>query len=123
MQIYILIAGTLALTTYCQLMIKGRAQAHMRSDVRRSRFDYLVAMFTDVGTWSAIAAAVVAAVCWTLAVQQAPLTLIYPFMSLSFLFVPLLSAVLFEEPFTLGQGVGLALIVAGVTLVGIAHQP
>jgi drug/metabolite transporter (DMT)-like permease len=123
MQVFILVAGTLALTTYCQLMIKGRALAHMRADVRRSKLQYLLAMFTDIGTWSAFAAAVVAAACWTLAVRQAPLTLVYPFMSLSFLLVPLLSAVLFKEPVTLRQGVGLALIVVGVAVVGIAHQP
>jgi drug/metabolite transporter (DMT)-like permease len=120
MQPYAFIAGTLALTTFCQLMIKARALVHAGSDGRHGKFRYLVAMFTDVGTWSAVAAAMAASVCWTLAVQHAPLSFVYPFMALSFLLVPLLSAVLFKETITAPQGVGLALITVGVIVNGIA---
>lgn len=121
MQKYAYIAGTLGFTAFGQLMIKARALTYAGAQGPRGQTAYLTAMFTDVGVWSGLAAAVVASVCWTLAMQRTPLSLAYPFMALSFLLVPALSVVLLGETVTLWQVIGLMLIVAGVVLNGAAQ--
>ncbi|MCK9992070.1 MAG: hypothetical protein Dbin4_00590, partial [Alphaproteobacteria bacterium] len=57
-----------------------------------------------------------ATLAWIYLLRQVPLNLAYPFFALSFLFVPLLSTVIFTEPFTLRMAAGSAVIVFGVYL-------
>jgi drug/metabolite transporter (DMT)-like permease len=121
MVLSLLIAGTLGFNTFCQMMIKARALAHGDA-FEGGKPCYLAAMFSDPLTWSAIGAAVAAAICWILAVQQAPLSFVYPFMALNFLFVPVLSLGVFGERMRWRQAVGVALIVVGVAVNGIASQ-
>ncbi len=121
MQTYLFIFGTLGLTVFGQLMIKWRALAHtgappIGTGRSAGSLGYLVAMFTDAGVWCGLVGAVIASVCWTLAVRQAPLSLAYPFMALSFVLVPAAAAALFGETISLGQVLGLALVVGGVVL-------
>lgn len=57
-----------------------------------------------------------ATLAWIYLLRQVPLNLAYPLFALSFLFVPLLSTILFREPFTLKMMVGSGVIVFGVYL-------
>ena len=57
-----------------------------------------------------------AAVTWFLALKRLELSYAYPFMSLSFVGVLLLSGVFFGEAVTLWKTIGVALIVAGVVV-------
>jgi multidrug transporter EmrE-like cation transporter len=63
-----------------------------------------------------LAAAFGAALCWMLAMVELDLSHAYPFVSLSFVVVLLLSAALFGEPLNFVKIAGIALIVAGVAL-------
>lgn len=119
MQNYLLIFGTLLLTVAGQLVIKWRALALLQAPLPSGKLAYLVAMFTDPYVWLGLGGAVLASVCWVLAVRQAPLSIAYPFMALSFLLVPAAAAVLFGESISAGQYVGMATIVAGVALTAI----
>ncbi len=113
----LLLFAVLALTVYGQLMIKSRAIVHATEFVgTQPKLHYLVLMFSDVGVLSALAAAVVAATCWILAIARLEVGYAYPFMALSFVLVPVGSTLLFGEPLPRIQLFALALIVAGVTL-------
>lgn len=57
-----------------------------------------------------------ATLAWIYMLRQVPLNLAYPLFALSFLFVPLLSLIIFSEPFTLRMLAGSAVIVFGVYL-------
>lgn len=57
-----------------------------------------------------------AALAWVYVLRQVPLNLAYSLFALSFLFVPLLSLIIFREPFTLRMAAGSAVIVLGVYL-------
>lgn len=116
MEKYLYIACTLALTVYGQLIIKARALVHAPRVASLPKFDYLWAMYTDVGVLSGLAAGVLASVCWALAVEKVDLGLAYPFMALSFVVVPLSASFLFFEPVSLRQFVGLCIIVVGIAL-------
>ncbi len=68
---------------------------------------YLITAFAIYG---------LATLAWVYILRQVPLSLAYPLFALSFLFVPLLSTILFREPFTLKMLAGSAAIVFGVYL-------
>jgi drug/metabolite transporter (DMT)-like permease len=121
MQKYALIFATLFLTVAGQLIIRARAVAVSAGVTPDDRLAYLVAMFTDVLVWVGLGCAVLAAVCWTLVLQQATIAVAYPFQALSFVLAPLGALILFGEAVTPGQFAGMALIVAGVTLSAVSQ--
>lgn len=57
-----------------------------------------------------------ATMLWILALRELPLARAYFLMSLSFVIVPVVSAMVFSERFTPGFAAGAALIVAGVVI-------
>ncbi len=115
--VYVLVA--LALTVYGQLIIKSRAMLHAEIG-KTSHRTFLIDMFGDPWVLSALAAAVIATAAWMLAVRKEDLSLLYPFMALTFVFVPTLAALLLGETLTAAQLLGMALIVGGVSLTAMA---
>jgi drug/metabolite transporter (DMT)-like permease len=65
---------------------------------------------------SAFAAAFAAALCWMLAISRLELSHAYPFVSLSFVLVLLLSALFFGESVSTEKLLGVTLIIAGVAV-------
>jgi multidrug transporter EmrE-like cation transporter len=117
-----LLFAVLALTVYGQLMIKARALAHASEAVGSpNTLKYLLAMFTDFWVLSGFGAAVLAGACWMLTIERLDVGYAYPFMALSFVFVPLGAMALFGEPLPAIQLLGLALIIAGVTVSALAR--
>jgi multidrug transporter EmrE-like cation transporter len=117
-----LLFAVLALTVYGQLMIKARALKHAAEAISSpGMLHYLFAMFTDMWVLSGFGAAVLAGACWMLAIERLEVGYAYPFMALSFVFVPLGSMVLFGEPLPAIQLLGVALIIAGVTVSALAR--
>ena len=122
MQSALFLFAVLALTVYGQLVIKARALLYAaKASATIGKLHYLVAMFTDVWVLSALTAAVVAAGCWMLAVSRLEVGYAYPFMALSFVFVPIGSTLFFGESLPATQMIGIAFIVAGVTISAIAR--
>jgi drug/metabolite transporter (DMT)-like permease len=112
---YLFIALTLGLTAYGQLILKARALTHA-SGAELGRLHYLGAMLTDVLVLSSMAAALLAGLCWMLAVERTDLGLAYPFMALSFVIVPVGAYLLFGEPLSFTRLIGITLIVLGVAI-------
>jgi drug/metabolite transporter (DMT)-like permease len=59
-----------------------------------------------------------ATIGWILVLRQAPLSRAYPIMALSFVLVPLASHFLLGERISLQYGIGVALLVSGLVLIG-----
>ena len=59
----------------------------------------------------------IATFSWILVLRSVPLSMAYSFMALGFLFVPILSSVLFNEMLTLRYFLGTALIMVGLTVI------
>jgi drug/metabolite transporter (DMT)-like permease len=78
-------------------------------------------MFTDLWVLSGFGAAILVGACWMLAIERLEVGYTYPFMALSFVLAPLGSMVLFGEPLPAVQLLGLALIIAGVTVSALAR--
>jgi drug/metabolite transporter (DMT)-like permease len=118
---HFLLSAVLLLTVYGQLIIKARAMVHASAAQTGGRVAYLVEMFTDLFVLSGLGAAVVAGAFWMLAIERTELGYAYPFMALSFVFVPIASAVLFGERLPPLQLLGLLLIVVGVGISALAR--
>jgi drug/metabolite transporter (DMT)-like permease len=118
---YIYVTAALALTVYGQIAIKSRALQHVDGGKTGDYRSFLVAMFSDPWVLSALAAAVVAAAAWMLAIRKEDLSVLYPFMALTFVLVPMLAALMLGERVTGLQICGMFMIVGGVGLATLAR--
>lgn len=111
---YLYIAATIALTVYGQLMLKWRIEKFgpLPTDLLE-RFKFLISLLFDPVIFSAFAAAFLASLAWMAAMTKFDLSHAYPFMSLNFVVVLLLSGWLLSEPVTLQKALGVGLIVLG----------
>jgi multidrug transporter EmrE-like cation transporter len=112
---YLWVGSTIALTVYGQLVFKWRvSRAAEFPGELAARIGYLLGLATDPWIVTAYVSALLASVTWGAALRKFELSYAYPFMSLSFVGVLLLSAPLFDERITASKVVGLVLLVAGL---------
>jgi len=117
-QDYVYVFSTIALTVYGQLILKWRVGEHGRlPDAPRHKLSFLVGLLLDPAVLSGFAAAFLASLRWLIAMTKFELSHAYPFMSLNFVAVLLLSACLLHEPITSSKFAGVALIVIGTVVV------
>jgi multidrug transporter EmrE-like cation transporter len=115
---YFFVFLTLALTIFGQLVIKWQVSfVGAAPDSPMEKLAFLFAMFTRPWVMSGLASALLASFCWMLALTRLPLSAAYPWMSLAFVGVILLSAPLFGESLSTAKLVGMGLLVAGITLL------
>jgi drug/metabolite transporter (DMT)-like permease len=115
---YIATASTILLTCYGQLVIKwqvGRA-GHFPGGTSE-RVHYILRLLGSPWVLSAFGAAFIAALSWFVALSQFQLSSVYPFVSLTFVLVLFLSAAFFGESITVPKVAGLALVLAGLTVM------
>ncbi|OGA22181.1 MAG: hypothetical protein A3I02_06350 [Betaproteobacteria bacterium RIFCSPLOWO2_02_FULL_67_26] len=114
---YAYVACTILLTVYGQLVIKWQvAGAGAFPEATPDQLWFLAKLLVNPWIVSALAAALVASLTWMAAMTKLDLSHAYPFTSLSFVLVVLLSGWLFQEPVTGPKMAGLALIVAGILI-------
>ncbi|OYD17464.1 hypothetical protein CH330_00035 [candidate division WOR-3 bacterium JGI_Cruoil_03_51_56] len=112
---YIYILLTILLTVYGQLVIKWQvSKAGGLPSEFPARIGFLLHMFLNLWILSAFIAAFLASLAWMAALTKFDLSFAYPFMSLSFILVLILSAFLFREPLTIYKLMGMGLIVLGL---------
>src|SRR5215216_1534663 len=112
---YIYIFVTLLLTTYGQLILKWRLQFYEEFPAQfKQQILFFLRVLADPFILSGFIAAFVASLTWIAALTRFDISYAYPFTSLSFIVVLILSYLLFNEPFTLNKLVGVLLIIAGV---------
>jgi multidrug transporter EmrE-like cation transporter len=114
---YVYVAATVVLTVYGQLAFKWQIdEAGSFPAGTAARLEYLAGLAANPWMISVFLSVLGAAVTWGAALRQFELSFAYPFMSLSFVLVLLLSAVFFSESVTVAKVVGVALIVAGLVI-------
>lgn len=82
-----------------------------------SKFKYIFFAYLDPWIVSGFAAAFLASVAWSVALTKFQLSYAYPFTSLSFVLVFILSMLIFNEPFTWTRFLGIVLICLGVIVI------
>jgi uncharacterized membrane protein len=115
---YFYIVATIGCTVYGQLILKWRIAQFgpLPSGGFLEKVKFLVLLLLDPGIFSGFAAAFVASLAWMAAMTKFDLSHAYPFMSLNFVVVLLLSGWLLSEPMTVQKSVGVALIVLGTVI-------
>ena len=111
---YFYIVATIGFTVYGQLLLKWRIASFgpLPADtVEKLRF--LISLLFDPAIFSGFAAAFLASLAWMAAMTKFDLSHAYPFMSLNFVVVLLLSGWLLSEPVTLQKVLGITLIILG----------
>lgn len=111
------ILTTVILTVYGQIVLKWRvSRAAGLPAAFSERTFFLLGMIRDPWVFSGIVAGFFAFLCWMAAMTKFDLSYAYPFMSLSFLLVLILSVALFHEPLTICKVVGIGFVVAGIII-------
>lgn len=114
---YLYIFATIALTVYGQLILKFRIAKFGALPVGTfDKLKFLIALLFDPGIFSGFFAAFLASLAWMAAMTKFDLSHAYPFMSLNFVVVLLLSGWLLSEPMTLQKAMGVGLIVLGTVV-------
>lgn len=80
--------------------------------------DWLAAAASSPMVWCAVLLYLTVFVLWMLILQQVDLSRAFPLTALTYVTVPAAGMLLFHESLTLVQAGGIALILAGVVLVG-----
>lgn len=114
---YVWVLATVLLTVYGQLVFKWQIdEAGSLPPATGAKVEYAVRLLLNPWVISVFAAALIASLTWGAALTRFELSFAYPFMSLSFVLVLLLSVALFAETLTVAKLVGVALIVAGLVI-------
>lgn len=111
---YALLAATVLLISFGQILLKLGAEGLKNgASCSLNLFGFCLSWHLLVGVFVYGAATVT----WILTLRDMPLSIAYPVVSLSYVLVALLSVALLGERLNLTYGLGLALIIAGVSLI------
>ncbi len=114
---YTYVAITVLLTVYGQLIIKWQVTlAGSLPTSTEDKLKFLVQLLLNPWIISAYAAALLASVAWMAAMTRLQLSHAYPFMSLAFILIMVMSSLFFQEPLTMPKMIGLAFVIAGLVI-------
>jgi uncharacterized membrane protein len=118
---YLYILATIIFTVYGQLILKWRIGkfGSLPSEIS-DKFNFFLLLFLDPAILSGFAAAFLASLTWMAAMTKFELSYAYPFMSLNFVLVMLLSTGLLGEPISVLKAVGVGFIIMGTVVVSRA---
>lgn len=106
---------TVVLTTYGQLVLKWQMPgSEALPDDLVGKLGFLVGQLRNPWIFSSFVAAAMASLTWMAALTKLELSYAYPFMSLAFVLVLLLSALLLQEGLSASKVVGTTLIALGI---------
>jgi multidrug transporter EmrE-like cation transporter len=112
---YLYILGTILFTVYGQIVIKWQVSGAGPFPVDATgKMWFLLRLAVNPWVISSLCCAFLAFLCWMAAMTKFDLSYAYPFVSLSFVFVLILSALFFHEPVTVAKVLGVLLIMAGI---------
>lgn len=114
---YLYILATLGLTVYGQLILKWRIVQYGPLPAESvDKLKFLLGLLFDPAIFSGFAAAFLASLAWMAAMTKFDLSHAYPFMSLNFVVVLLLSGVLLNESMNPAKWIGVFFIVLGTVI-------
>jgi len=112
---YFYIFGTIFFTVYGQLILKWKISSYGElPDESIEKILFLFKLLLNPYILSGFVSAFIASLFWMAAMTKFDVSYAYPFMSLAFVLVFVLSVFLFKEPITLYKVIGLGLIVLGI---------
>jgi drug/metabolite transporter (DMT)-like permease len=119
---YLFIFATVILLVYAQLILKFRANViseRMANDP--SSIHYVIYMLIDPFVITALAACFLSLIAWLMAIRRTEIAQAYPFVSLTFVLLPIGASIFLKETLYPLQIVASIIIVAGVILHAFAR--
>jgi uncharacterized membrane protein len=111
------IATTIGATVYANLVLKIQVRSlGPMPEAWPERARVLVGLLLNPWVLSCFAAGLIAFIAWVVALTKFDLSYAYPFMSLSFVLVALLSGVILGEELSLPRVIGFGLVVLGLII-------
>ncbi len=118
---WVAVAVTVLLTVYGQIVIKLRVlHAGAMGSSIEDKAVFLAKMLLDPWVLSGLFGAFFAGFAWMAAMTRLPLSLAYPFTSLAFVLVVIISAIFLQEQVKLMQVAGIGLVICGLILIARA---
>lgn len=115
---YLYIFGTIFFTVYGQLILKWKIDQYGGlPELWKDKFIFLIQLLLNPLILSGFLSAFIASLFWMAAMTKFDISYAYPFMSLSFVLVFLLSVLLFGEPLTIKKVMGISFIVFGIIVM------
>jgi drug/metabolite transporter (DMT)-like permease len=115
---FFFIALTIAFTVYGQLIIKWQVNlAGAFPEPLDEKAWFIFRLLLNPWVISSFAAAFIASLCWMAAMTQFELSFAYPFMSMSFVIVMVLSFLFMGEKFSWYKVAGTLVIILGLFIV------
>jgi drug/metabolite transporter (DMT)-like permease len=112
---FLYILGTLLFTVYGHVILKWQvAKAGAFPLTMAGRIHFLLNLLINPWIMTGVAAGFLAMLCWMTAMTKFELSYAYPFMSLAFVLVLILSAILLHETVTIPKVLGVVLVVVGI---------
>ncbi len=112
---------SLLLVLFCTVFGVG-AQFLIKTSATQIASLSLEALLTNLALWGGLALYGVSTGLLILALRDGELSLLYPVISLTYVWVTILSVTVFDERLTLPKAVGVSIIVLGVGLLGKAKK-
>ena len=114
---YLYIFGSILFTVYGQIIIKWQVSnaGAFPVDVA-GKIWFLLWLVLNPWVISSLVCAFLAFLCWIAAMTKFDLSYAYPFLSLSFVFVLVLSGLFFHEQVTTAKALGVIFIMAGIII-------
>jgi multidrug transporter EmrE-like cation transporter len=120
---YLYIFICISFTVYGQLVLKWRVGLvdQMPTPILRKLRFLIELVISDFYIISGFLAAFLASLFWMAAIEKLALNVAYPFMSLTFVFVMIGSAIFFGENLDIYKIIGTALILVGLGVVSVSQ--
>ncbi len=116
---YVYIVLTILFTVYGQIVIKWQVNLAGSFPTDTSgKFWFFIQLLLNPWVISSLICAFLAALSWMAAMTKFQLGYAYQFMSITYIAIPILSFIFFQETITLPKMLGMSLIVAGLLVIG-----
>jgi multidrug transporter EmrE-like cation transporter len=114
---FVFVFGSILFTVYGQMIAKWQVgKAGPLPAAFLDKIPFMVNLLLNPWIISAMAAGFGALICWLAAMTKFELSYVYPFTSLAFVLVLVLSVIIFHEALTIGKVTGLLLIMLGIVV-------
>jgi multidrug transporter EmrE-like cation transporter len=107
---------------FCCTLLGAAAQIFMKLGANRLAQPSLLQMVTNLPLMTGYCFYGMSTMLLVLALRKAHLSVLYPIISLTYVWVTLLSMVIFHEQMNIYKGIGLTVIVFGVAVLGFGDR-
>lgn len=114
---------TILFTVYSQLIMRWRVEiAGPTPDNLSGKLHYIAELLLNPWVISALVSTFCAGISWMMAMTRFEISYAFPFVSLNYVLILVLSVLLFNETITISKLIGSALVMAGIFVIAMGSR-